>query len=392
MRPLLLLLFYSVVFLCSACRGPIPRGGERAGSPAPAEQGGALVRVNPSQMPDFIDEGDREGLINAAKQSAGYYRSLPPDRKINLGPDTPSAREMAESLDYFLSIVESGRKNIQEILLRDFTVYSSVGSGGQGTVVFSSYYEHSLRASLRHTSRYQYPLYGRPGDLDEITENGERKVFRRGSGGRRPYYTREEIDIGNALNGRGLEIAWAEDPVDIFFLQVQGSGWLLLPNGEKRRVRYAGNNGHPFKSVGGYMIAQGLISKEKFSRKAMVDYLARHPDDRQKILNANPRYVFFKIDNGPTSPWAYGSLNVPLTPGRSVAMDPAVFPPGALAWMETQGKSKVRRFVFNQDEGGAIKGPSRVDYFAGSGEDAEKFAFGFWEKGRLYFLVKKKRP
>jgi membrane-bound lytic murein transglycosylase A len=334
-------------------------------------------------MPDFVDDGDRAGLINAAKQSAAYYRALPSGRKITVGGDTSSAREMAESLDYFGNLMASGRENIKEILSRDFRVYSSVGSDGQGAVVFSSYYEHSLQASLHRTSRYQYPLYGRPADLAEITENGERK---------RPYYTREEIDSGNVLGGKGLEIAWADNPVDIFFLQVQGSGWLLLPNGEKLRVRYAGNNGHPFKSVGGYMIGKGLIPKEKFSRKAMVDYLANHPNDRQKILNANPRYVFFKIDKGPTSPWAYGSLNVPLTPGRSVAMDPALFPPGALAWMESQGKSKVRRFILNQDEGGAIKGPARVDYFAGSGEEAEKFAVGFWEKGRLYFIVKKKNP
>lgn len=373
---------------CSACRGPLPRGGGRVGHPPPVERAGALVRVNPSQMPDFVDDGDRAGLINAAKQSADYYRALPSDRKIVLGPDTYSAREMAGSLDYFRHLIESGRGNIRDVVQRDFRVYSSVGSDGQGTMVFSSYYEHSLQASLHRTSRFQYPLYGRPADLEEITENGERKVVRRG----RPYYTREEIDSGNVLGGQALEIAWADNPVDIFFLQVQGSGWLLLPNGERLRIRYAGNNGHPFKSVGGYMMSRGILPKEKFSRQAMVDYLASHPDERQTILNANPRYVFFKIDKGPTSPWAYGSLNVPLTPGRSVAMDPAVFPPGALAWMESHGKSKVRRFVLNQDEGGAIKGPARVDYFAGSGEEAEKFAVGFWENGRLYFIVKKQSP
>jgi membrane-bound lytic murein transglycosylase A len=384
--------FQSILVLicvfCSACRGPLPRGGGRVGRPAPVENGRSLVLVNSARLPDFVDDGDRAGLITAAKQSADYFRALPSGRKIAVGGDTYSAREMAESLDYFRNVIASGRGNLKEILQRDFKVYASVGSDGQGTVVFSSYYEHSLQASLQRTSRYQYPLYGRPADLEEITENGERKVVRRG----RPYFTREEIDSGKVLGGQGLEIAWADNPVDIFFLQVQGSGWLLLPNGERLRIRYAGNNGHPFKSVGGYMMSRGILPKEKFSRQAMVDYLASHPDERQTILNANPRYVFFKIDKGPTSPWAYGSLNVPLTPGRSVAMDPAVFPPGALAWMESQGKSKVRRFVLNQDEGGAIKGPARVDYFAGSGDDAEKFAIGFWEKGRLYFLVKTKRP
>lgn len=383
-----LFLFSLIVLSLFGCRGPLPRGGERLGRVSDEKFSGALIPVPSSQIPSFDDDGDRVGLINAAKQSVDYFRSLPPGRIMKLGPDTYSAKEMADSLAFFINLMESGREDVKEILQREFLVYASVGSDGQGTVVFSSYYEHSLRASLDRTSRYRFPLYGRPADLEEITENGERKVRRRG----RPYYTREEIDSQNVLSGRGLEIAWADNPVDIFFLQVQGSGWLLLPNGERRRVRYAANNGHPFKSVGGYMMSQGILPKEKFSRQAMVDYLAAHPDERQAILNANPRYVFFKIDNGPTSPWAYGSLNVPLTPRRSVAMDPAVFPPGALAWMETRGASSVRRFVLNQDEGGAIKGPARVDYFAGSGEDAEKYAVGFWEKGRLYFLVKKKRP
>ncbi|MBK8575064.1 MAG: MltA domain-containing protein [Elusimicrobia bacterium] len=297
---------------------------------------------------------------------------------------------MAESLESFRELLGSGRADINDVLRREYAVYSSVGSDGQGTVVFSSYYEHSLRASLVKTGSFRFPLYARPPDLEEISVGGERKVTRRGSDGRRPYFTRKEIDSGRVLQGQGLEIAWAEDPVEIFFLQVQGSGWLLLPNGDQVRVRYAANNGHPYHSVGGAMIERGIIPKEKFSRKAMVDYLASHPDERQNILNVNPRYVFFKIDRGPTKDRAFGSLNLPLTPGRSVALDPKVFPPGALAWMETVGKYRVKRFVLNQDEGGAIKGPARMDYFAGSGDEAERYAVGFWEKGRLYFLVKKR--
>lgn len=287
-------------------------------------------------------------------------------------------------MDYFKAVLRSGRSDIQQILQRDFQIYSSVGSDRLGNVLFSSYYEHSLRASLVKTSRFRYPLYGRPPDLEER----ERKIFRRGT--RSPYFSRKEIDTDQALRGRNLEIAWADDPVEIFFLQVQGSGWLLLPDGDRVRIRYAANNGHPFRSLGGALIDKGLIPRDTFSRKALVDYLASHPDQRQKLLNENPRYVFFKLDGGPTQEWAYGSLNVPLTAGRSVALDPAVFVPGALAWMETTGKYRVRRYVLNQDEGGAIKGPGRVDFFAGSGPEAEKYAVGFWEKGRLYFLVKRR--
>lgn len=369
----------------------MPRGGEGGGRlDVGGGHRGALVRVDSFEMPNFVDDGDRAGLLEAAQKSAGYYRSLPVDRPFVLGGDTYSAKEMAESLESFRELLGSGRADINDVLRREYAVYSSVGSDGQGTVVFSSYYEHSLRASLVKTGSFRFPLYARPPDLEEISVGGERKVTRRGSDGRRPYFTRKEIDSGRVLQGQGLEIAWAEDPVEIFFLQVQGSGWLLLPNGDQVRVRYAANNGHPYHSVGGAMIERGIIPKEKFSRKAMVDYLASHPDERQNILNVNPRYVFFKIDRGPTKDRAFGSLNLPLTPGRSVALDPKVFPPGALAWMETVGKYRVKRFVLNQDEGGAIKGPARMDYFAGSGDEAERYAVGFWEKGRLYFLVKKR--
>lgn len=374
----------------TGCRGPIPRS-TRQGMP-PFEKGGEgpLVRLDWSQVPSFSDDSAVADLSVAVQKSLGYFRSLPSAQRISLGPDVYTASEMADSLDFFLTLLDPAREDRWEILKRDFNVYASVGSDTDRTVVFSSYYEHSLRASLNKTEKYRFPLYARPPDLEEVSEGKSKKMVRRG-GGQRPYFTRQQIDGDLALQGQGLEIAWADDPVEIFFLQVQGSGWLLLPNGERLRVRYAGNNGHPYQSVGGSMIQRGIIPKEKFSRKAMVNYLASHPRERQSILNVNPRYIFFKIDRGPTSPWAYGSLGVPLTPGRSVALDPALFPPGALAWMETQGRSKVRRFVVNQDEGGAIKGPARVDFFAGSGDEAQKFAIGFWEKGRLYFLAKKKK-
>lgn len=374
------------------CLGPVPRS--KSPGTLPIEKGGdlPLVRLDSDQVPSLSDDSSVADLSVAVRQSLGYFRSLPSHKRIPLGPDVYTAGEMADSLDYFLTLLEPGQTVRTEIIKRDFNVYASVGADPDRTVVFSSYYEHSLRASLKKTDQYRYPLYGRPSDLEEVAEGGTKKVVRRGTSGAQPYYTRKDIDGKGVLQGQGLEIAWADDPVEIFFLQVQGSGWLLLTNGERLRVRYAGNNGHPYQSVGGSMIQRGIIPKQKFSRKAMVDYLASHPEDRQSILNVNPRYIFFKIDRGSTSPWAYGSLGVPLTPGRSVAMDPAVFPPGALAWMETKGKSKVRRFVVNQDEGGAIKGAARVDYFVGSGEEAEQFAIGFWEKGRLFFLAKKKRP
>jgi membrane-bound lytic murein transglycosylase A len=380
----------------SACLGPVPSSRESPVAPRPFDSGlggnsHSLVRLSPAEIPSLIDDSSIPELVVAVQQSVGYYRSLPSDRFFYLGPDVYTADEMAASLEHFLFVMEGEKGDRREALARDFHVYASVGSDHQGTVVYSAYYEHSLQASLKKTKRFRFPLYGRPPDLEEERfPNGDRRVFRKSNLGRTPYYTRKDIDSDFVLAGRDLEIAWADDPVEIFFLQVQGSGWLLLPDGSRVRVRYAGNNGHPYQSVGGAMIEQGILPRKKFSRKAMVDYLASHPDERQKILNKNSRYIFFKIDQGSLKDKAVGSLNLPLTPGRSVALDPQVFPPGALAWMSTSGRNNVQRFVLSQDEGGAIKGPGRVDYFVGSGAEAEAYAVGLWEKGRLFFLAKKR--
>jgi membrane-bound lytic murein transglycosylase A len=380
----------------AGCLGPLPTArntsvSSQSGDTVVRGDAGALIRLSPSEFPTLYDDGSLQDLAESIQQSATYYRSLPSGHSFPFGPDVYTAEEMADSLDYFLYLMRGDVSTRTEALKRDFHVYASVGSDGNGTVVYSAYYEHSLKASLVKTKRFRYPLYGRPADLEEERlANGERRVFRKVGMGRSLYYTRAEIDGGQVLAGRGLEIAWADDPVEIFFLQVQGSGWLLLPDGSRLRVRYAGNNGHPYASVGGYMIEQGIVPRKEFSRKSMVAYLASHPDKRQGILNINSRYIFFQIDRGSLKEKTVGSLNLPLTPGRSVATDPQVFPPGALAWMSTSGRKNVQRFVLSQDEGGAIKGPARVDYFVGSGEEAETYAVGLWEKGRLFFLVKKR--
>ncbi len=343
-------------------------------------------------VPDFQDDGEREGLSIAVRQSLRYFQALPANRPFSFGPDAYSAGEMAEGLEVFLELLGQARPDFADRVRAEFTVYRSTGAPPDGAVVFSSYYEHDLKASLTRTDRYRYPLYARPLDLEErVDVRGQKWAGRTVGGLWGTYFTRKEIDSEGALEGRGLEIAWADNPVDVLFLQVQGSGWLNLPDGSRQRVRYAGNNGHPYRSVGLNLIESGLIPRAVFTRAAMVDYLKTHPRERPSLLNVNPRYVFFKIDLSDSRDQAFGSLNVPVTPRRSIATDPAVFPPGALAWMETGAKNRTARFVLNQDEGGAIKGSARVDYFVGGGAEAESYAVGFWEKGKLYFLAHRRR-
>jgi membrane-bound lytic murein transglycosylase A len=147
--------------------------------------------------------------------------------------------------------------------------------------------------------------------------------------------------------------------------------------------------------VGQYLIKSGRVKAAGFGHDQFHRYMNSHPAERQSILNVNERYIFFHIDPSTTSAYAYGNIQVPLTPGRSIATDPKLFPKGALAWIEIKGApgykdGTLKRFMLNQDEGGAIQGPGRVDFFAGHGPEAEQFATHLWQTGRLYFLVKKK--
>lgn len=379
----------------SGCLGPVRRSPSSAPAVAPAVSapagGAGLMRLSADRTPEFLDDLDREDLGIAVRAGLRYFEKQPPERRYYFGADAYTAVEMADGLRLIDGWLASDPADFGRRVREAFWVYQSTGAAPDGAIVFSAYYEHDLDASLTRTSSHTVPIYGRPSDLEEaVSAGGDKTVGRRVGGALRPYWSREDIDSRGRLSGRGLEIAWAADPLDVFFLQIQGSGWLRLPDGERLRIRYAGNNGHPYRSVGGTMIERGLIPRESFSRQAMKDYLRTHADTRQSLLNVNPRYVFFQIDRSDLKDAAFGSLNVPLTPRRSIATDPAVYPPGALAWMETDTKNKTARFVLNQDEGGAIKGLGRVDYFVGGGPAAETYAVGFWEKGRIYFLAKRR--
>jgi membrane-bound lytic murein transglycosylase A len=252
---------------------------------------------------------------------------------------------------------------------------------------------------------YKYPLYKRPDDIVEIDLSLFGNDFPRNKlsariEGRKvlPYYSREEIDQKQALGGRNLEMLWCRDLVDIFFLQIQGSGKADLGNGDIVSILYDGQNGRQYKSVGRLLIDKGAIAKENMSMPAIREYLRTHPDEIVPLLNQNLSYVFFRMDMGPS----LGNIGVPLTPGRSIATDSKLLPKGALALLETRkpvienGVIKdwkpFTRFVLNQDTGGAIKGPGRVDLFWGQGTEAELSAGYMQQEGKLYFLIRKNKP
>ena len=235
--------------------------------------------------------------------------------------------------------------------------------------LFTGYYEPELDAALERSARFRVPLYRVPPEMP-------------GDG---PWLTRTQIEDG-ALAGRGLELAWVEDEVEAFFLQVQGSGRLRLRDGRVLRLGYAGKNGHPYSSVGRMVIARGALPAEGASADAVRAWLRRNPGEGRAVMRANASFVFFReLDLAPgTGP--LGTMGQPVTPLRSLAVDPGVVPLGAPAWVETEGPEFLRRLMVAQDTGSAIKGAQRADIFVGTGEAAGRRAGRIRDGGRLVVL------
>jgi membrane-bound lytic murein transglycosylase A len=267
-----------------------------------------------------------------------------------------------------------------------------------GTLL-TGYYEPWLEASLSPDDRYQYPLYGVPEDLKTINLSqfhyrwkGQSLVYRMGEDGIEPYYDREAIDGMGVLAEKGQEVAWAKDQVDVFFLQIQGSGRLALPDGSMKHILYGGKNGHQYVSLGRLLIERGYVPREEMSMQRIRAFLNANPDKARELMFENPSYVFFHLsDEGP-----YGSINSILTPRVSVAVDRTMIPLGSVLALKTAlmdyEKGEADPFfslVLAQDTGGAIKG-TRCDFFSGSGVEAENLAGHLQEQSELYLLISKR--
>jgi len=268
------------------------------------------------------------------------------------------------------------------------------GPYGRRDGLITGYYEPLLQGSLTPDDRYRYPLYQVPDELlvvdmaEMFPELKGKRVRGRVEGNKVvPFYSRAQIDSSkNPLAGQ--ELFWVDDPVDAFFLQIQGSGIVQLPDGSQRGVAYAQQNGHPYRAIGRDLIEQGEISVEDISLFTIRDWLQANPNKAQELMNKNPSYVFFS-DSGPaTGEGPKGSLNVPLTTERSVAVDRKLIPLGSPLWLDTTlpDGSNYRRLVFAQDTGGAITGAVRADVFFGRGPEAATLAGEMKQTGRLYLL------
>ena len=242
---------------------------------------------------------------------------------------------------------------------------------GNPPALFTGYYEPVLDGSTTRTSRYRYPIYARPPELRDGTV----------------YYSRSQIE-GGAISGRGLEIAWLDDPVEVFFLHIQGSGRIRLPDGRMMRVGYAGKNGHAYRSVGQEMVRRGTHTPDQVSAQSIRSWVRNNPGPGHAMLDHNPSYVFFRrLPDLAAHKGPIGAMGRSITGMRSLAIDPRFNPLGAPIWMEKDGRRPLRRLMVAQDTGGAIKGAQRADIFFGTGAEAGEEAGTVKDGGRMLLLL-----
>ncbi|MEM9156191.1 MAG: MltA domain-containing protein [Cyanobacteria bacterium P01_F01_bin.33] len=341
---------------------------------------------------DDIRPGDKYHLLTAIARSLTYL-------------ETPEAvedyAELSESVSFTRDRVRRSLQRFRELVLaanspqaldiavrREFQFFRAAGTEDSGKVDYTGYYSPTFAASHQRTSEYQYPLYRRPAELDDWSE---------------PHPTRVELEGKDGLQSdrgplRGLELVWLRDRLDAFLVQVQGSARLQLTNGNTMTVGYAGRTDYEYTSIGKQLVADGKFSRDELTLGKVRQYFRDRPDELDNYLPRNLRFVFFEATAGAPP---IGSLNVPVTDGRSVATDKLLMPPGALAliYAPLPAGSTVKsdlasapwesRYVLDQDTGGAIRGAGRVDLFVGIGPDAEREAGEIDLSGEFYYLLLK---
>jgi len=368
--------------------------------------------VPPEEWPLLKDDLPPEPLAKAAGRAVAYLKTLDQGKTFqvagrSVGPQLliDTAQDLAR-----LRAETASPEELTARLKDGFDLYSISGASQPGGAFFSSYYQPVLKASLVKTDRFQYPLYKRPPDLVEAPLGlfnpkwkGESVVGRMDGGRFVPYFDRRDIDVRKALEGRNLELAWLETQFDRLDIHIEGSGLLELPDGSLKMARFAATNALPYRSVGLSVVGAGAMTREQITHETLRQYLADHPEGEAWLISQNPRYTFFELVDVPADGEPNGSTGQPLTAGRSIAIDTKSTPLGAAVLLKLDmaqtdeqgrllGKAPTSRFAFCQDEGGAIKGPGRVDIYVGHGPQAAGVASKVWDAGELYLLLKKLPP
>lgn len=239
-------------------------------------------------------------------------------------------------------------------------------------MIFTGYFEPELDGSRTKIARYKYPIYAMPRDVKTAGQ----------------WYTRRQILEDGVMDGLNLEICYVDDPVELFFLQIQGSGRVRLPDGSFLRVGFGGSNRHNYRSIGTELVRRGLYQSHQVSAEVIKNWVRRNPEAGKELLYHNPSYVFFReVSEVPADKGPLGAMNRSITTMRSVAVDPKFTPLGAPVWIEKDGDSPLRRLMVAQDTGSAIKGAQRADVFFGTGDEAGKQAGRLRDPGRMVVLM-----
>tara|TARA_E500000331_G_scaffold109965_1_gene106964 strand:+ start:205 stop:1389 length:1185 start_codon:yes stop_codon:yes gene_type:complete len=352
-----------------------------------------LKRIPVESLPGF--ETDKVGhALLAFKKSCKKIANKNLNTRFGSQPYSGLVKDWVNTCT---SLPAPGAKSVKyrQYLINNFKAYKIVDTGNSPGL-FTGYFEPILKGSLIKTKNFSIPIYPRPFDLILVSLGDWRKSMK----GKRiagklvgprlkPYFTRKEIREG-ALVGTTKPIIWLSSDIDAFFLHIQGSGKIKLPDGSQVRIGYAGHNGHNYFPIGRYLKKIGAISSAEMSLQKIKSWLIQNPKQKNLVMDLNPSYIFFRhvASGGPI-----GAQGLALTPGRSLAVDRKFFPLGMLLWLDADYSDeeglRLQRMMVAQDTGGAIKGPIRGDVFWGSGEKALELAGPMKAEGNLFILIPK---
>jgi membrane-bound lytic murein transglycosylase A len=369
----------------------------RSGSTSDAMKanGVSFKSVAFAEVPDW-DKDDHAAAFAAFQKSCARLHAIDKSGskagKVVFPPALLAACRAAAKLPAKLD-----KKQARAFFEATFQPHAMLHKGPQG--LLTGYFEPIVDGSRTRGERFQAPLYKRPPDLINLVDEAQRGAkgltlthARQTPKGPVPYATRAEIDAG-ALDGKNLELIYLADSVDVFFMQIQGSGRVRLPDGSKIRVHYDGKNGHPYTSIGRYLIDKGLLAADRVSLAALQKWLRADPERGRKVMQQNASYVFFRELKGAEAENVLGVLEIPLTPGRSLAVDAGVHALGTPVYVTaptlkhaTKGHA-FNRLMIAQDVGSAIKGPERGDIYFGSGKTAGDLAGVTKHPGRFFVLL-----
>ena len=343
----------------------------------------ALRKItDPSQIPDYTKAlGDLDGLLEAINHSLNYMAKPSSERFYPYGGITHE--QAVKSLQELKKLVQPGLppEALNKILRDQFDTYISVGCDNQGTVLYTGYYTPIFDGSFSRTDRFRYPLYKTPANL--VKDADGTILGQKGPNGSiRKFPNRNGIQSSNMLAGN--ELVWLADPFEVYVVHVQGSAKIRTPAGEIEAVSYDAHNGWDYESIVPKMIADGKLSGKNVSLRLMIEYFKAHPDEVDRYVNTNPRFVFFRKGTGEPR----GSINEPVTPFRTIATDKSIYPRAMFAFAAVDLERPVG-FVLDQDTGGAIRAAGRCDVYMGVGDRAGELAGGTYREGRLYYLFLK---